>query len=205
MKERKILGVIGGMGPLTTASFFTRLVECTRADNDADHIHVIMDSDATIPDRTAAILQGDNGCIAAIRASAKRLVAAGAQVLAMPCNTAHAFFDDIASAAPGLPFLNMVDATVEAAAATQAKRIGVLATAGTVAAGVYQKKLEAAGLQAILPSPAGQDEVMGLIYKGVKAGAVYDVTALKAELDAMMERGTQLFILGCTELGVGFA
>ena len=76
MKERKILGVIGGMGPLTTASFFTRLVECTRADNDADHIHVIMDSDATIPDRTAAILQGDNGCIAAIRASAKRLVAA---------------------------------------------------------------------------------------------------------------------------------
>ena len=204
MKAKKVLGIVGGMGPLCTVDFFYKVVKHTRADADAEHIHVIMDSDPAIPDRTEAILGQDNGCADAIRVSVKKLVDAGAEVLAMPCNTAHVFFDRIVDAAGDARFIDMVEATVDAVEKTACKKVGLLATDGTVMGGIYQKKLAARGIEAILPSRWGQREVMGVIYDGIKAGKVYDTAKLREELDAMRELGAELFILGCTELPLAF-
>jgi len=204
MSEKKILGIVGGMGPLCTVDFFYKVVRHTRAQADAEHIHVIMDSDPAIPDRTEAILRQDNGCIDAIRVSVKKLVDAGAEVLAMPCNTAHVFFDEIEDAAGDVKFLNMVDATVDAVKRTSCKKVGLLATDGTVTGGIYQKKLTERGIEAVLPTEQGQKEVMGVIYDGIKAGKCYDTAKLRKELDAMREAGAELFILGCTELPLAF-
>ncbi|MBR4078574.1 MAG: amino acid racemase [Christensenellaceae bacterium] len=202
--KKKVLGIVGGMGPLCTVDFFYKVVKYTRADADAEHIHVIMDSDPAIPDRTEAILGQDNGCAEAIRASVKKLVEAGAEVLAMPCNTAHVFFDRIADAAGNARFIDMVEATVDAVEKTGCKKVGLLATDGTVAGGIYQKKLASRGIDTILPSRWGQREVMGVIYDGIKAGKTYDTARLREELDAMCALGAELFILGCTELPLAF-
>ena len=123
----------------------------------------------------------------------------------MPCNTAHAFFDDIKEAAGDLPFLNMVDITVEKIAQTPHKKVGLLATDGTVRSGIYQKACEKKGIEVLLPSESGQKEVMDIIYEGIKAGKEsYDTKAFTSELECMAAKGAGLFILACTELPIAF-
>ena len=205
MKEKKTLGIVGGMGPLATAEFFYEITRLTKAEKDSEHIHIIIDSDASIPDRTQAIKNGGEMCEKAIIASVKRLKGAGAEVLAMPCNTAHAFFDSIKQAADGLTFLNMVEETVKETAKTPYKKVGLLAADGTVISGVYEREYEKRGIQTLLPSKSGQEEVMRVIYEGVKAGkTAFDTSGLRRELDSMAACGAGVFILACTELPIAF-
>ena len=90
-----VVGAVGGMGPAATAEAFRRIVAATPAQRDQDHLHVIIDSDPLIPDRTRALLHGGSDPRPRLIAAARRLEAAGAQVLCMPCNTAHAIHADV--------------------------------------------------------------------------------------------------------------
>lgn len=201
--SKKTLGIVGGMGPLATAEFFYEVVNLTRASCDADHIHVIMDSDPSIPNRSDAVLGNSAACISAIRNSVRKLEQAGADVLVMPCNTAHAFFDEIADVT-GLPFLNMVKLTCAKVAESPIRKVGLLATDGTLKSGIYQNELAKYGIETIFPSEEGQHEVMGLIYDGIKAGKIYYVDRFRDELEKMSAQGAGMFILGCTELPIAF-
>ncbi len=201
----KTVGIIGGMGPAATCDLMEKIIALTRAGCDQEHLHLIADVDTDIPDRTAAILHGGEDPVPELRKSARRLEAAGAELLLMPCNTAHYFYDSVAEAV-SVPVLHMPRLTAQALRRAGVKTAGVLATDGTVQSGVYEKALAEAGIKAVYPAADLQREVMRLIYDGVKGRAVplesIPVPDVLADLRA---QGAEKFVLACTELPIAFA
>ena len=199
---KKSIGILGGMGPLATADLFRKIVLLTDAVRDNDHIRVYIDDNASIPDRTAAILDGGPDPLPAMTDSLRKLEACGADCIIMPCNTAHYFLPQL-QALTKVPFLSMLEATAKACAARfPGRTAAVLATKGTLAAGLYQAALEQEGVSFLLPNDAEQDALMRVIYGGVKAGKGPEAYRADMEntLSALTARGADYFILGCTEL-----
>ncbi len=200
--ERKTIGIIGGMGPLATADLFRKIILNTRADNDQEHIRILIDSNTDIPDRTSAIIHGGKSPVPQLVKSAISLWTMGAQLLVMPCNTAHYFYSDIQRLVD-IPILNMIELTHSALSERGVKKVGLLATEGTINSGIYQKTFENSEIELIKPDSDEQTDITDMIYNGVKAGKKkYDVTSVKKVLDAMIENGAETLILGCTELPI---
>ena len=198
---KKSIGILGGMGPLATADLFRKIVLLTDAARDNDHIRIYIDDNASIPDRTAAILSGGADPLPAMTDSLRKLEACGADCIIMPCNTAHYFLPRLQTLT-AVPFLSMLEATARACAARfPGGTAAVLATKGTLSAGLYQAALEQAGAPFLIPHDAEQDALMRVIYDGVKAGKGPE--AYRADMEAVAEaltaRGADYFILGCTE------
>lgn len=203
--EKKTVGIIGGMGPLATADLFTKIVKMTDAAGDQEHLHVIIDNNTAIPDRTRAILYGGENPLDQLIASADRLYKADADFLIMPCNTAHYFYPALSQAAK-IPILNMLEETAAFLNARDISKTGLLATDGTIQSGVYARALKKYGIEMLIPDPDGQMEVMRIIYDGVKAGNQdLDVSAFKAVCQKLLDDGAQTLILGCTELPLAFS
>jgi aspartate racemase len=200
VSEPKAIGVIGGMGPAATADFFAKLIAATGAKRDQDHLRILIDNNPRVPDRNAAIAGRGPSPGPALAASARGLERAGAQCIVIACNTAHAFQAEI-EAAIGVPFLSMIDATVDAARASGAERVGVLAADGCRRAQLYQRAFSARGLEALLLSDDAQSEFMQLIYR-IKAGDIGAETrsAMKAHAIRLNARGAQAIIAACTEV-----
>ena len=196
----KIIGVLGGMGPDATVDFMSKVIGLTPADKDQDHIHMIVDHNPGVPNRQAAILAGGEDPGPELAAMAARLEAAGADFLVIPCNTAYVFRDAV-SAASTVPLISIIDVTVSQAVADGARAVGVLATDGCLAAGVYQEALRDAGVEAVLPTDDEIEQFMTLCYR-IKAGyqgeRVSREMALLAE--ALVDRGADAIIAGCTEI-----
>ena len=134
------VGVIGGMGPEATVDFMARVLALNDADRDQDHVRLLVDQNPKIPSRQQAILDGAASPEPCLAAMAARLEACDCDFLVMPCNTAHVFADAIL-AATRIPLVSIIDVTMRAAAATSADRVGLLASAACVDAGVYQRAL----------------------------------------------------------------
>jgi len=201
-QEKKTIGILGGMGPLATADLFQKIVLLTKADTDRDHIRVYIDSNANIPDRTAAILSGGEDPVPEMSSALRHLEACGADCIIMPCNTAHYFLPRL-QAMTEIPFLSILTAAAEACKAQfPGKTVGILATRGTLAADLYQKALAQAGVPYLIPDAPAQDALMRVIYDGVKAGKGPD--SYRADfltvLEQMSAGGAEVFLLGCTEL-----
>lgn len=198
--EKKTIGIIGGMGPLATADLFEKIVGHTKAACDQEHLHVVIDSNTNIPDRTAALLHGGADPLPELAKSAGRLEKMGADVLIMPCNTAHNYYDGIA-AAVSVPVLHMVRLTAQALVERGVKKAGLLATDGTVRTGIYQKSFAGSGVELLTPDEAGQRAVMEMIYQGVKAGDMaFDAQPARRAMERLLAAGAEVLILGCTEL-----
>lgn len=200
------VGVVGGVGPAATVDFLAKIVANTPASCDQDHIKVIVEQNPQIPDRTRNLVAGGADPTLALFHACKQLEAAGADLVAIPCNTAHAFVERIQPHL-GIPIVNMIHETVEHLKRHPARpgTVGLLATDGTVASRVYQDVAEAAGVRLVVPDEDRQRQVMAAIYgaAGVKAG--FRDGACQADLQAAMEhlvrdRGAEALILGCTEL-----
>ena len=197
---KKTIGIIGGMGPLATADLFEKIVGHTKAACDQEHLHVVIDSNTNIPDRTAALLHGGADPLPELAKSAGRLEKMGADVLIMPCNTAHNYYDGIA-AAVSVPVLHMVRLTAWALVERGVKKAGLLATDGTVRTGIYQKSFAGSGVELLTPDEAGQRAVMEMIYQGVKAGDMaFDAQPARQAMERLLAAGAEVLILGCTEL-----
>ena len=166
---RPIIGILGGMGPLATCDLFRKIIDVEEASSDQDHVRVLIDNNTTIPDRTAAILGQGPDPVPQMKASARMLEEMGAGLLIMPCNTAHHYYPSLVSSV-SIPFLNMPEETALAAKKQGIKKACLLATDGTIEAGVYESAFSALGIDLILPDDAGQKAVMSLIYDGIKAG-----------------------------------
>lgn len=202
--QKRSIGIVGGMGPVATLDLFDKLLRHTDARTDAEHIRIYIDCHTGIPDRTQAILGGGESPVPHIAESANKLAAMGADFLLIPCNTSHYFYDEIARLSP-VPILHMIRETAKSLAADGVRRVGLLATDGTVSAGVYQQALQEYGIETVCPDEVAQCEVMRLIYDGVKAGAQsFDAKAIVAEIARMKQEGAQRIVLGCTELPIGF-
>ncbi len=198
--DKKVIGIIGGMGPLATADLFRKIVLNTKAEKDQDHIRVLVDNNTNIPDRTGAILAGGKDPVPELTKSAKALSAMGADLLIMPCNTAHYFHKSVQESV-NIPVLHMIEITMEALKKRGVKKAGLLATDGTVQSGIYQNVFDESGIELIKPDEKGQKTVMSLIYDGIKASKWdFDTTDVKKAMESLFDMGAEVLILGCTEL-----
>lgn len=204
MPDYKTIGVIGGMGPEATQDLFFKIINNTKAARDQDHLPVIISSIPQIPDRTPAIFGDAESPIPAMAASCDRLDRAGADFAIMPCVSAHYFIDEL-TAAVTLPILSMFDAVADHIAARgDVKKVGLIATTGTVFGGAFAKRLAAAGLETVVPDKDVQDRIQQCIYD-IKAS---DPGRTRAEITAdlaraaqsLVDKGAQGIIAGCTEI-----
>ena len=202
--KEKILGVLGGIGPLATVYFMELLVRLTEADCDQGHISCIVFNHASIPDRTGYILDSTKpNPLPVMAEDARRLERFGADLIVIPCNTAHYFYDQIQNSV-SVPILNIIEEAVKYAAENVKgiKKIGVLATKGTITVGTYQRACEKYGLEYAAPSLWDEQSLMNIIYNQVKAGKKIDYDEFMRIVNNMLGDGCDAVILGCTELSV---
>ena len=201
----KVLGVLGGMGPLASAQFMLRLTLLTPADRDQDHIPAVLWSDPRVPDRTRGKLSGGDDPLPWLLRGIAGLKQAGAGAIAIPCNTAHGWYQDMLEAA-GLPILHIVDA-----AAADLRRMGVgpgkiglMGTAATLAMRLYQERLSGQGWDCIVPD---DDQMVRCVTPSialVKANRVQEAyEPLASVANALAARGATAVVLGCTEIPLG--
>lgn len=199
-----ILGVIGGMGPMAGIYFCELVTQKTLASKDAEHIDMVLCSFPRIPDRTAYLLDKSNPSPAEeIIRIGKSLVAQGCTVIAVPCVTSFALYDEY-SPEINANIIHMPDETALFLANQGIKRAGILATDGTVHTGLFQTSCKKQGIETVLPDTEHQKMVMSVIYDQVKAGAPVDETMFSEICRHMQEQGAEKIILGCTELSLVF-
>ncbi len=198
----KVVGVLGGMGPAATLDFFARVLAETGAKRDQDHIRLIIDCNPAVPDRNAAVAGTGPSPAPVLAEMARGLARAGAELLVMPCNAAHAYLDDI-KAATDLPVISIIDVTVEAMrnALPQLRRAGVLAASGCIDAGLYQKALANVGVGALVPEREERERFMRVLYriKSGDAGAAVK-SEMRAIAQALIANGAEAVVAGCTEV-----
>jgi aspartate racemase len=184
-----------------------RLTRLTPAERDQDHIPAVLWSDPRVPDRTAARLSGGADPLPWLLRGLRGLEAAGCGAIAIPCNTAHGWFDALQAETP-LPILHIVDAAAAELVRLNvpAGRVGVLATAGTLAMRLYQDRLAARGYDCLVPEPGEMARLVTPAIAAVKAGLVAEAHAPLAEAaGALAARGARAVVLGCTEIPLGLA
>lgn len=189
----KTLGVLGGMGPAATLDFLAKLQAATPVRREQDHLRVLVDINPKVPDRNVG--DADPGPVLAAMAAGLR--DGGAEVLAIACNTAHAFADQVR--ASGLPLIDMLEVAGQAARAAGAVKVGVLGTG--LALGLYRDRLSTQGLEVITPDDHEQIEFMALLYR-IKSGDLGPASreAMAALAHRLIGKGAQVIIAGCTEV-----
>ncbi|MBP3377653.1 MAG: aspartate/glutamate racemase family protein [Clostridia bacterium] len=198
----KLLGILGGLGPMSIAYLYKMITEHTKAECDQDQIDIVLNSRAATPDRTDYILgKSDESPLPYMVEDAKRLERYGADGIIIACNTAHYFIDEVRRAV-SVPVPSIIYETVDFLRKSGFKKPGILATSGTVRAGSYQEKCVALGLDFHIPSDAAQAKIMDMIYGCVKCGKPASRDDFLAVAYEMMSAGCDSLILGCTELSV---
>lgn len=201
MSER-IIGILGGMGPEATVELLRRLLAATPAECDQDHIHVLIDSNPKIPDRTAAILKGGESPLPMMIEGARNLERAGAHFLVIPCNTAHYWLSDLEKAV-SIPIIDMIGETASLITAYRPplRKIGLLATAGTLHTDLYQNALRKERVEVLTPPTKEEHQIMNAIHR-IKAGDHTVKDDVVAVAHHLMDEGAEGIILGCTELSL---
>lgn len=195
----KTVGILGGMGPEATVDLMSKIIRATPAKTDQEHIRLLVDNNPQVPSRIDAILEGSENPGLVLAEMAKGLENWGAEMLAIPCNTAHYYVQYVMEAV-NIPVVNMIEETIQVIVASGIKNIALLATTATLKTKLYEEKLIQAGLEVILPDPEFQEEIMRAIY-GVKSGDYPKAYgAIAKVLEHVQSRGAQGVIPGCTEL-----
>ena len=198
----KTLGVIGGIGPLATAYFMELLVNITEADGDQGHIDAIIYSRPSIPDRTSYILKkSDESPVNMMVDTGIKLQEQGASFIAIPCITAHSFYDEIAKEIE-VPIINALEELAIYLKDRKIKRAGIFATDGTLYSKCLERTLEAYGIEVILPSEKSQSYIMEIIYKNIKSGKNIDKDKFEYIKEDMDREKAEVVILGCSELSL---
>ena len=198
--DDRLVGVIGGMGPDATIDFMSKVVEYTPAENDQDHVRLLVDQNPRTPSRQSALNRDGDSPGPVLAHTASRLQQSGADFLVMPCNTAHAWRDEIVAAVT-IPFISIIDESVAQAVASADGAIGLLTTPGCFKAGLYQQAIDTASRELVAQTEAELGETMQLIDR-IKAGdKSADVEkGLRAITQQLVERGATAIIAACTEL-----
>ena len=198
----KRLGVIGGLGPMATAYFLQLLIQMSDAKTDQEHMEVILHSRPQIPDRTRYILgySGENPMPPMVEVG-RGLASQGAEVIAIPCITAHYFQEELEEKI-GVPILHAIEETACYLKEAGIERAGILATDGTMESCLFQKAFADHGLQWVTPDKNGQKQVMHLIYENVKAGRPVETARFEEVSGQLFREGAQAVLLACTELSL---
>lgn len=199
------IGVVGGVGPAATVDFLDKIVSNTNSARDQDHVKILVEQNPQIPDRTENLMGEGTDPTIALYSTAKKLERGGADIIAIPCNTAHAYVERIQRHLD-IPIVSILTETTQHIVShyPNVRKVGILATNGTVGSGLYQTSLEQAGLEPVVPDEAFQALVMESIYgpNGVKAGHTSGKCRqqLLQAVEHVLAKGADAVILGCTEL-----
>lgn len=200
-EQDAVIGVLGGMGPSATLELYRRFIAAVDVVGDQDHPRIVIDSNARIPDRTASLIAGGESPEPHLVTGVVGLQQAGAQCVVIPCNTAHAFLAPM-RAAVSIPVVDMIAETA-ARVADGVTCVGVLASSGTLAVGLYQKALAARGItDIVVPEPDDQDVAMDVIWAVKRAANDEAWPDFVRVAQRLVDAGAQTLILGCTEFSV---
>lgn len=197
---KQFFAILGGMGTLATTNFLVEMNKRYRPYCDQEYLDYVLFNHASIPDRTAYIL--DHSQVSPLEAlieSLKQIDCLKPDFIVIPCNTAHYFYQELAEVTE-IPILNMLNLTQTALADLPGKKVGVCATEGTVQSGLYQDIIKEAGKDLLLPTKEIQKKVTDLIYQSVKTQGEADITLLKKILRIYQDLGADIILLGCTEV-----
>lgn len=201
-QKKPRLGILGGMGPQATQIFYQRILDRTDAECDQEHLPTLILSDTEMPDRTAAILSGTGETVyQRLLEDARLLEREGCTAIAIPCNTSHYFADKLQTQLT-IPIIHMVRETCRVLGARGCRRVGILATDGTIQTCTYQKECAAQGFEGVAPDGDTQKLVMSVIYDEIKKGEKGSREKFAAIDRALRAMGCDAAILGCTELSV---
>ena len=198
----KKLGIIGGLGPMATAYFLQLLIEMTKADMDQEHIEMIIYNSPNIPDRTSYILgKSKESPLPYFISIAEKLQNENAEVLAIPCITAHYFHEELESAI-GVSVVNAVTETAKYLKNRGYCKVGIMATDATVKKGIFSQELEKYEIESVCPEEEQQAMVMELIYDNVKSGKAIRWECFEQVSEELFAKGAEVILLGCTELSI---
>ncbi|NCC81915.1 MAG: amino acid racemase [Clostridia bacterium] len=203
MKKDKYFGVIGGMGSKATSVFFERLIGSSKAEKDQDHMNVMILNHATLPDRTEVIIENkENDFLDCIKKDFEIMEFAGVTDVAIPCNSAHFFYEDMKKMT-NINIINMIEETVKVIHKTHGEgtKVGLLATDGTVRSALYNKYCEQYNLDMVVPDLKVQQDIMKVIYDNIKGHMNLDSSLLEELIEFFVyEEKCKTIIIGCTEL-----
>ena len=200
IRAEKTIGIIGGMGPYATLEFFRYLLDATPVRKDWEHVHIIIDNNPKTPSRTRAFLYEEASPVPMMRESALRLMNAGADLLTLPCNSAHYFMPEVLKDIDA-PFVNMVDETAKVIQQEGYGKGGLLGGEVTTKAGLYEQRLDKTGIEVLHVGESRQNLVNGLI-EDAKLDRVGKATfsTMEALVKFLRTEGAEAIILACTEL-----
>jgi aspartate racemase len=214
--QKKIVGVLGGMGPDATVDFMSKVISKTNQNNaslnkagaDQDHIRMLIDHNPTVPNRNDAIRQKKNNEEVSedvgdhLANMAKRLENANADFLVMVCNTAHAFKADIEQAVK-IPFVSIIDEVTDELINTQARntKVGIMAAQGCLDSELYQQSISEAGFEVVIWNEDELADFMQIVYK-IKGGDISDQVKedTLAMANILIDKGAEVILAGCTEI-----
>jgi len=206
-KTTGTVGILGGMGPEATSLFFQRIVQYTPANSDQEHLKIIIYNDPKIPDRTEAIVNNGVSPIEKAREGLLFLERSNVDLIAIPCVTIHYFFDELVKFI-NTPILNIVQETASYIKETypDIKRVGILATTGTIKGYIFQKIFHPQDLEIIMPGDNGQKILMESIYgrNGIKAGITvgHPKQQIITVAQDLVRNGAEIIVGGCTEIPI---
>ena len=200
--NKKVLGVIGGMGTAATIDFYTRIMNHTVAHKDQEHIDMVIINHASIIDRTYAIKNNKlDDLLKQMHENLKILENAKVTSIAIPCNTSHSIIDKIQQLT-SIPIINMIEETAKGLkeVVNKGEKVGIMATDGTIMLKIYQQACKKYDIEYFVPEDNIQKQIMDIIYDDVKANGIFDNERFKKVLDYFLQNGCKYVILGCTEL-----
>lgn len=202
MSQQRTLGVIGGLGPIATSHFMELVIRMTDARTDQQHLDMIIYHTPSIPDRSSFILDPSRPSpLEPMINLGRRLSEQGVGCIAIPCVTAHYFHDRLSDEITA-PIIHAAEETAIHLEREGIRKVGIMATDGTVASGIFQRQLERRGITRVIPSEERQKDVMHLIFECIKANKPADMYRFRRVAQELRENGAEVIILGCTELSL---
>jgi aspartate racemase len=204
-REEKVIGILGGMGPEATVDCFAKIIRNTPARRDQDHLRVVIDSNPKVPDRTPAILGRGESPVPLLASGVEALERAGADFVIIPCVSAHFFLGELRRRVR-LPVLSIFDTVAETIERRhpEVKKVGLLATTGTIEGGQLQRRLDESGRETLVPEGEVQARIMAAIYDIKETRPARSRTEIRADLVAAAEgliaRGAGGIVAACTEI-----
>ena len=195
--------ILGGMGTMATESFVHLLNERVVTHKDQDYLNYVLFNHATVPDRTAYILDATNDSpLPYLLDDIEKQNLLKPDFIVLTCNTAHHFFDTLQAATP-IPILHMPkEAVKEVLKQKEVGKVAFFGTTGSVKAGIYETQLRQAGSEVYIPTEKLQDKINHLIYHDIKENDFLNQSLYVEILKDAVDAGCKQIILGCTELSL---
>ncbi len=198
----KNLGIIGGLGPMATVYFMELIIRMTDVKSDQEHMRIYLQSLPDTPDRTAYICgESEDSPLPFLLKAGESLCEQGADFIAIPCVTAHFFYQELTRNLK-IPIIQPIIGLVNAIKKKDIKKVGILATDGTIKSGLLQRQFIDNDIEVLIPDKEDQSLVMDIIYNQIKAGKAVNLTQFLRIVQRLKDQGAKKLILGCTELSL---